>query len=316
MERRDTILAENREYWTGRAPGYSEVNKLELATAQRQRWEDCLREELARQFPARPLAELQVLEVGTGPGFFAILLRELGCAVTAIDLTPAMLAEAKENAGKLADEICFLEMDAEALTFADGSFDAVISRNLTWNLPHPDKAYAQWARVLRPGGLLLDFDANWYAYLFDAEAQAAYDRDRANSAQQGVWDQNVEAEGEDFDVMEDIARRVPLSGIRRPAWDLEQLSSLGLRAEADEQVWQRVWSDEEKVSFASTPLFLVRGKKRPFQAPSRPPLEEQPSGAHPADRTSVDAHGGISEERGEGRPLPCSLHRSRQIGIL
>ena len=82
-----------------------------------------------------------------------------------------------------------------------------------------------------------------------------------SSAEQGVWDQNVEAEGEDFDVMEDIARRVPLSRIRRPAWDLEQLLSLGLQAEADEAVWQRVWSEEEKVSFASTPLFLVRGVK-------------------------------------------------------
>ena len=254
-----TILEENREYWTGRAPGYSEVNRLELSTAQRQRWKDCLCEELTRHFPDRPLAGLSVLEVGTGPGFFAILLRELGCAVTAIDLTPAMLAEAKENAGRYADEICFMEMNAEELSLADESFDAVISRNLTWNLPHPDKAYAEWVRVLKKGGLLLNFDANWYAYLFDGNAQAAYDRDRANSAERGVWDQNVGAEGENFDVMEDIARRVPLSGIRRPAWDLALLSSLGLRCEAERQIWQRVWSEEEKISFASTPMFLVRG---------------------------------------------------------
>ncbi len=262
MECPDTILEENREYWTGRASGYSEVNRLELSTKQRQKWKDCLREELTRHFLPRPLADLRVLEVGTGPGFFAILMRELGCAVTAIDLTPAMLAEAKENAGPLADEICFTEMNAEDLSFADGSFDAVISRNLTWNLPHPDRAYAEWARVLKQGGLLLNFDANWYAYLFDESAQAAYDRDRANSAERGVWDQNVGAEGENFDVMEDIARRVPLSGIRRPAWDLERLSSLGLRAEADEEIWRRVWSEEEKISFASTPMFLVKGTKQ------------------------------------------------------
>ena len=257
----DTILEENREYWTGRASGYSEVNRQELSSEQRQKWKVCLCEELTRHFPDRPLADLRVLEVGTGPGFFAILLRELGCAVTAIDLTPAMLAEAKENAGPLADEIMFMEMNAESLSFADKSFDAVISRNLTWNLPHPERAYAEWARVLKNGGLLLNFDANWYAYLFDEDALTAWDRDRANSAAQGVWDQNVESEGENFDVMEDIARRVPLSGIRRPAWDLEQLSALGLQAEADEQVWQRVWSGEEKLNFASTPMFLVRSEK-------------------------------------------------------
>ena len=255
---RQTILSENKSYWTGRAASYSEVNQLELATQQRQKWSDCLHAEIARQFADRAPGSLRVLEVGTGPGFFAILLRELGYAVTAIDLTPAMLAEAKKNAGELAGRIRWMEMNAEALSFADESFDVVVSRNLTWNLPHPDRAYAEWARVLKPGGLLLNFDANWYAYLFDDEAQAAYDRDRVNSAERGVWDQNV---GENFDVMEDIARRVPLSNIRRPDWDLALLRALGLRAEADGQIWQRVWSEEEKLIFSSTPLFLVRARK-------------------------------------------------------
>ncbi|MBR6424888.1 MAG: class I SAM-dependent methyltransferase, partial [Oscillospiraceae bacterium] len=167
---RDAILDENRQYWTGRASGYSEVNRLELSTAQRQRWSDCLHREIARQFPDCAPGSLRVLEVGTGPGFFAILLCELVYDVTAIDLTPAMLEEAKKNAGELAGEICWMEMNAEALDFADESFDVVVSRNLTWNLPHPGKAYAEWARVLKPGGLLLNFDANWYAYLFDDKA--------------------------------------------------------------------------------------------------------------------------------------------------
>jgi len=52
-------------------------------------------------------------------------------------------------------------------------------------------AYDEWARVLRPGGLLLNFDANWYAYPFNEKAQAACAQDRINSAEQGVWDQNV-----------------------------------------------------------------------------------------------------------------------------
>ncbi|MBQ6372760.1 MAG: class I SAM-dependent methyltransferase [Oscillospiraceae bacterium] len=258
MEYRDSILEENREYWTGRAPGYSEVNKLELSTGQRQKWKECLNRELEEKFPARSFKDLCVLEVGTGPGFFAILLRELGCDVTAVDITPAMLDEAKKNAGELAGEICFMEMNAEAIGFADGSFDLVISRNLTWNLPHPDRAYAEWARVLKHGGLLLNFDANWYNFLFDDEAQAAYDKDRAASAELGIWDQNI---GENFDVMDDIARRLPLSGIGRPDWDLERLTALGLKAEADGEIWRSVWSDEEKINFASTPMFLVRAEK-------------------------------------------------------
>ncbi len=256
---RQTILSENKSYWTGRAAGYSSVNQLELATARRQMWSACLHTEISRHFPDRAPESLRVLEAGTGPGFFAILLCEMGYDVTAIDLTPAMLEEAKKNAGGLAGKICWMEMNAETLSFADESIDVVVSRNLTWNLPHPDEAYAEWARVLKPGGLLLNFDANWYTYLFDDEARAAYDRDRANSAEQGVCDQNV---GENFDVMEDIARRVPLSNIRRPEWDLTLLQGLGLSADADEKIWQRVWSKEEKLNFSSTPLFIVRGTKR------------------------------------------------------
>lgn len=252
------ILQENKTYWTRRAPGYSEVNRAELATAQRQRWGDCLRTEISRRFPERKPEDLRVLEIGTGPGFFAIVLCGLGYAVTAIDLTPAMLAEAKKNAGKLAGAITFLEMDAESLSFPDSSFDAVLSRNLTWNLLRPEQAYAEWTRVLKPGGLLLNFDANWYAYLFDPPAREAYERDRRNSAAQGDEDQNV---GENFDVMEDIARRLPLSGLRRPDWDIQQLRKLGLRASADESVWRRVWSEGEKLNFSSTPLFLVRAEK-------------------------------------------------------
>ena len=40
-------------------------------------------------------------------------------------------------------------MDAQALEFEDESFDVIISRNLTWNLPHPEMAYKEWLRVLK-----------------------------------------------------------------------------------------------------------------------------------------------------------------------
>lgn len=252
------IEKENVTYWTGRVSGYSEVNRQELGTQQRQKWKDCLRREMEKTFPHCAPETLRVLEVGTGPGFFAIILCEMGYNVTAVDLTPAMLQEARKNAGAYAGKILFSKMNAEALTFADNSFDAVISRNLTWNLPHPGKAYAEWFRVLKQGGLLLNFDANWYAYLFEKAAHAAYLQDRANSAARGIEDQNV---GEIFDVMEGIARRLPLSAVQRPAWDRERLAGLGLRCETDEKVWKRVWSDEEKLNFASTPLFLVRAEK-------------------------------------------------------
>ena len=258
MSKAASLLSENRTYWTGRASGYSEVNQTELSTNQRQKWKNSLQRELQRILSGNKGERLRVLEVGTGPGFFAIILCELGYDVTAVDLTPAMLEEARKNAGALVERIRFEEMNGEDLQYADESFDAVVSRNLTWNLPHPERAYAEWTRVLKPGGVILNYDANWYAYLYDDRAQAAFDRDRENSARMGVRDENI---GENFDVMEEIARQMPLSNIRRPNWDLELLKSLGLFTSADEDVWEQVWSAEEKLNFASTPLFLVRARK-------------------------------------------------------
>ena len=253
-----TIIRENREYWTRRAPGYSRVNREELATDQHRRWRRALVERIGARFPGCAPEFIEVLEVGTGPGFFAILLAEAGYRVTSIDLTPSMLAEARRNAGALSGRIAFMEMNAQALDFEDGRFDVVVSRNVTWNLPEPETAYREWARVLKPGGLLLNFDANWYRYLFDGDARAAFDRDRANSAEADVGDLNV---GENFDRMEDIARRVPLSRIDRPQWDVEALTSLGLTVETDRRIWERVWSRQEKINLASTPMFLVCGYK-------------------------------------------------------
>ena len=75
-----------------------------------------------------------------------MILAEAGYHVTAIDYTPGMLEKAAENAAarnlseKRAD-IEFKRMDAQALEFEDESFDVIISRNLTWNLPsHPEMA--------------------------------------------------------------------------------------------------------------------------------------------------------------------------------
>ena len=42
--------------------------------------------------------------------------------------------------------------DAQALDVENNSFDVVVTRNVTWNLPRPDLAYKEWLRVLKPGG--------------------------------------------------------------------------------------------------------------------------------------------------------------------
>ncbi len=252
--------ADNITYWTRRAPGYSDVNKAELRTGQRRVWSGVLDGKIRAYFAGRARADIRVLDIGTGPGFFAIILAELGYAVTAVDYTAAMLEQAAANAGALGRLIDFRQMNAEELTFADASFDVIVSRNLTWNLPHPDRAYGQWARVLRPGGLLLNFDANWYRYLYDGEAESAHLADRENVRSSGVEDDTA---GTDVAAVESIARRAPLSAHDRPGWDFGVLADLGMDVSADTEIWRRVWTREEWVNNASTPMFLVEAVKKP-----------------------------------------------------
>ena len=249
---------ENIHYWTHRAAGYSGVNQEELATGQKQVWSRVLSRRIAARFPERNPEGIRVLDVGTGPGFFAIILAGMGYDVTAVDYTASMLEEARRNAGSLADRINFRQMNAEELLFADHSFDVLVTRNVTWNLHNPEKAYGHWTRVLAPGGLLLNFDANWYRYLWDEEAKRAHTQDRENLAVSDVRDENA---GTNVDAMEAIARQTPLSMRARPAWDLKTLSGLGIQASADEEIWRQVWTREERINNASTPMFLVEGRK-------------------------------------------------------
>ena len=253
-----SFAQENITYWTKRAPSYSGVHQEELHTGQRAVWSRALDGRIQEHFRERRRDGIRVLEVGTGPGFFAIILAELGYQVTAVDYTDAMLAQALENAGTLAERIQFCRMDAEKLAFPDSSFDVVVSRNLTWNLPHPDAAYAQWVRVLKPGGLLLNFDANWYGYLFDAGAEKGHLADREKVRATGAADDTA---GTDVAAMEQIARQAPLSGRVRPQWDLGVLNRLGMAVSADPHVWKQVWTQNEWVNNASTPMFLVSAEK-------------------------------------------------------
>ena len=127
------LLRDIEKYWTNRAEGYSQVNQEELAGENRYHW---IRE-LEAQIPSGRKEELEILDIGTGPGFFSILLAEKGYHVTAVDYTEAMLEEARKNAGALAGNIQFYRMDAQSLGFLDESFDVIVTRNLTWNLENP-----------------------------------------------------------------------------------------------------------------------------------------------------------------------------------
>lgn len=119
----------------------------------------------------------RVLEVAVGTGknlpYYAKYAKT--CRITAIDLSPAMLEQARRRARKLGLEVDFRLGDATALDFPDHSFDTVVSSLSTCTFPDPVAALREMARVCRPEGriLLLEHgrsDREWLARWQDRRA--------------------------------------------------------------------------------------------------------------------------------------------------
>lgn len=102
-----------------------------------------------------PAAGMRVLDVGCGTGNFSLRLARMGCAVTGVDISEKMLAAAREKAGREGLEAKFLNMDALALEFADGAFDAAVSMAAFEFIGRPEEALSEMFRAVREGGVVL-----------------------------------------------------------------------------------------------------------------------------------------------------------------
>ncbi|HTV09848.1 MAG TPA: class I SAM-dependent methyltransferase [Candidatus Aquilonibacter sp.] len=99
-------------------------------------------------------AGARVLDIACGTGNTAIPLARRGCIVTGVDIAPNLLEQARARAAAAGLAITFDEGDAEALPYADASFDAVTTMFGAMFAPRPELVASEMARVLRPGGLL------------------------------------------------------------------------------------------------------------------------------------------------------------------
>jgi SAM-dependent methyltransferase len=104
--------------------------------------------------PERPFGD--ALEIGAGTGYFTLNLLSLGLIerATATDISPGMLATLRASGGRLGLEVETVRTEAEALPFADRSFDLVFGHAILHHIPDLDRAFAEFERVLRPGGTL------------------------------------------------------------------------------------------------------------------------------------------------------------------
>ncbi|MEX2080902.1 MAG: methyltransferase domain-containing protein [Dehalococcoidia bacterium] len=108
---------------------------------------------------ADPQAADLALDIATGAGFTAFALAARCLRVTALDLTPEMLAQARRIAAERGlSNVEFVEGDAEKLPFGDSSFDVVTCRVSAHHFGDVPRFLGEVARVLRPGGRLAVVD--------------------------------------------------------------------------------------------------------------------------------------------------------------
>jgi SAM-dependent methyltransferase len=104
-----------------------------------------------------PPAPADVVDLGTGQGFLALVLAALGHHVRAFDLAEGQLQRAREFSANVANPPEFATGDAMDPPLEPASVDVVASRNVLWTLLDPARAFINWYAALRPGGRLIAF---------------------------------------------------------------------------------------------------------------------------------------------------------------
>ena len=100
-----------------------------------------------------------VLDVACGPGILSAAIAKSARAVVAFDLTPGMLKKAEQRCSEAGiANVSFREGNAAEPPFADGAFDAVVTRLSVHHFDRPGRVMSEIFRVLRPGGRLVVAD--------------------------------------------------------------------------------------------------------------------------------------------------------------
>lgn len=147
---------EIREYWSDRAatfdldPGHKIGSKEERAA-----WKRLFQRHLGEAGGRR------LLDLASGTGEIAMLCHELGYRVTGLDWAEPMLDLARAKAATAGAAISFVQADAERTALPTASQDVIVTRHLVWTLVDPAAAFAEWFRVLSPGGTLLIVDGDF-----------------------------------------------------------------------------------------------------------------------------------------------------------
>ena len=231
-------------YWNQRSKGFARVRQEELESPMAERWLAEIRRNISLD------KSIKILDIGTGTGFFSILLSRLGHEIIGVDFSKEMINEAKQLSIIYNQDISLYIMDAQNLDFEDHTFDLVISRNLIWNLTNPKKAYIEWIRVLKKGGILLNFDGEYTKEVYEQASPTLPKEHVHNYVEQTLLDQ-----------LNRINTTLPLKNENRPLWDVTILNELHCKdIEIDEDVSKRIYLEKNHL-YNPTPMFSIKAKK-------------------------------------------------------
>lgn len=237
----DNFEEKNRGYWNERSRGYSSLRRKELSGPDSRAWETFLMERLPKGRP------LHVLDAGTGPAFLAIILAKAGCRVTALDFSASMLEEGAANAERAGASISFVQGDVMELPFPENSFDAIVTRNVTWNAGRA-QGLCVLAGGFEKGGVLLNMDSNYGPLDFTAAAKLT------RNAHHGVAESLIET-------CQELKDSIRISTHNRPAWDVERLQLMGFSSVTWEEDIRPLVHLSKEWDYDPLPLFCIRAVK-------------------------------------------------------
>ncbi|MFA9463084.1 MAG: class I SAM-dependent methyltransferase [Velocimicrobium sp.] len=149
----------------------------------------------------------------------------------------------------------FRKMDINHLVFQNEEFDVIAIRNVTWTFEYPEQVYSEFKRILKIGGLLLIYDANWHLHFFDEERlNRVREREERYFCRYGCRELVAIANMKFF-------ATAPLTSTLRPAWDKRILEEIGMDVQIQDDIGENVYEEWEKDLYGESPLFEICARK-------------------------------------------------------
>jgi SAM-dependent methyltransferase len=144
------------EFWDAEAGTFDEQPDHGLRDpVVRSAWAD-------RLLPLLPPPPARVADLGCGTGSLSLLMAEAGHHVSGLDISPAMVASAREKVAVAGLDAELSVGDAAVPPWPPGTFDVVLTRHVLWAMDDPDAALARWIDLLGPQGRLVLVEGRWW----------------------------------------------------------------------------------------------------------------------------------------------------------